>query len=104
MSKYAIIVPWIDGWKLLEETSKKVVTASHCANLSPQISWQAHIMFSRLVGASLIIVPDPLFDRKFNLKIALETAKKEVKGMNTTRIILSGGINPERISVLYYKR
>ncbi len=99
-SDFSMVVPWVDGWKLLGEMSKKSVAASHCAALSPQVSWYAHIIFSRLAGASLVIVPDPVFDNKFNLKLALEATSKQIDGVNSTRLIISGGINPNRINSL----
>lgn len=97
VSKFSMVVPWVDGWKLLQEMSKNSVTSSHCAALSPQVSWYSHIIFSRLAGASLVIVPDPAFDEKFNLKLALEAASKQIDGIHSTRLIISGGINPSRI-------
>ncbi|MCF7871735.1 hypothetical protein K9L97_01760 [Candidatus Woesearchaeota archaeon] len=100
VSDFSMIVPWVDGWKLLQDISEKSVTASHCAVLSPQVSWYSHIIFSRLAGASLVIVPDPAFDEKFNLKLALEAASKQISGANSTRLIISGGINPSRIKNL----
>lgn len=92
-----MIVPWVDGWKLLQEMSKQSITSSHCAALSPHVSWYSHIIFSRLAGASLVIVPDPAFDKTFDLKLALEAASKQIDGVNSTRLIISGGINPSRI-------
>ncbi len=100
ISNFSLIVPWVDGWTLLQKMSKKYVTASHCAALSPQVSWYSHIIFSRLAGASLVIVPDPAFDTKFNLKLALEAASKQIDGVNSTRLIISGGINPSRVKNL----
>jgi len=96
-SKFCMVVPWIDGWTLLQEISKKSMTISHCAALSLQVSWYSHIIFSRLAGASLVIVPDPMFDKKFNLRLALEAASKDIDGVNSTRLIISGGVNPSRI-------
>lgn len=98
VSDFSMVIPWVDGWELLQEMSKKSVTASHCAALSPQVSWHVHITFSRLAGASLIIVPDPAFDNKFNLKLALEATSKQIDGVNSSRLIFSGGINPSRIN------
>ncbi len=92
-----MIVPWVDGWKLLQEISRKSLTASHCAALSPQVSWYSQIIFSRLAGASLVIVPDPAFDNIFDLKLALEAASRQIDAVNSTRLIISGGINPDRI-------
>lgn len=103
VSNFSMVVPWVDGWKLLQEMSRKSISVSHCASLSPQISWYSHIIFSRLAGASLIIVADPLFDKNFNLKDALEAASKKIEGIETARLILSGGINPERIRKLLNK-
>ncbi len=96
--KYAMIVPWVDGWDLLQKASKQAVTISHCANLSPQISWYTHIIFSRLAGASIVIVPDTEFDNSFNLNSCLEAATINIKDVNTIRLIISGGINPNRIN------
>ncbi len=100
VSDFSMVVPWIDGWTLLQEMSKKSVTTSHCAALSSQVSWYSHIIFSRLAGASWVIVPDPAFDSKFNLKLALEATSKQIDGINSTRLIISGGINPSRINSL----
>jgi len=100
VSDFSMVVPWVYGWNLLQEMSKTSVTTSHCAALSPQVSWYAHILFSRIAGASLVIVPDPAFDNKFNLKLALEAASKQIDGVSSTRLIISGGINPSRISNL----
>ncbi|MBU0760278.1 MAG: hypothetical protein KJ600_06830 [Nanoarchaeota archaeon] len=97
VSDCAMIVPWVDGWNLVGEISNKHVTMVHCAGLSQQISWSSHIIFSRLAGASFVVVSDPLFDKDFNLDVALDSATRETKGVGKTKLILSGGINPERI-------
>ena len=82
-----MVVPWVNGWNFLEEISKEKVTMAHCANLSTQISWYTHIIFSRLAGASFVIVPDPIFDNNFDLQSALEATSKEIDGVNKARII-----------------
>ncbi|MDP3742323.1 MAG: RuBisCO large subunit C-terminal-like domain-containing protein, partial [Candidatus Micrarchaeota archaeon] len=97
VGEFSMVVPWVDGWTLLQKMSKKSITTSHCAALSPQVSWYSHVIFSRLAGASLVIVPDSAFDDKFDLKLALEAASRQIIGVNSVRLIISGGITPSRI-------
>ena len=97
ISKHTMIVPWVDGWELSEKIGKKAIIMVHCANLSPQISWNSQIIFSRVAGASFAIVPDSLFDKTFNLFSSIKTAKQRIKGLKPIKLIVSGGINPKRI-------
>lgn len=96
-NNYAMVIPWVNGWQLLENVSKKVITMSHCAGLSPQISWYSHIIFSRLAGASLIIVPEPSFDKRFNITLGLKAATKKINRVNKARLIISGGVDLKKI-------
>jgi hypothetical protein len=99
-SNYAMIVPWVDGWNLLQHSSEDGITMSHCASLSPQVSWEAHITFSRLAGAYFVIVPDFKFDDTFSLEECLEVATAEIENTRKVKLIISGGITPNRINEL----
>jgi len=97
LDEYIMVVPWVNGWSLIEDVNKKSCVLSHCASISPQISWYPHIIFCRLAGASLVIVPDENFDKTFNLNLALEAATKKIDNIETVRLIIGGGITPKRI-------
>ncbi|MBU2564210.1 hypothetical protein KKA23_01360 [Patescibacteria group bacterium] len=94
-----MIIPWIDGWSLVEEFSKnkKAPLMTHCANMPLQISWSSHIVLSRLAGADFIIVPDSKFDKTANLKEMIEAVSRKIKNLPSTRIIIAGAITPKRI-------
>ncbi|MBW2990706.1 hypothetical protein KY348_03310 [Candidatus Woesearchaeota archaeon] len=92
-----LVTPCIHGWQLLEQASKQKVTAAHCAGLSPQISWESFIMFSRLAGAAMVICPDTEFDKSFDLKNLIKEASIPIGGVPETRIIIGGGLTPARI-------
>lgn len=93
-----MVVPWVYGWNLLEESSKINVTASHCASLPSQIEWQPFIILSRLAGASLVVGADKKFDSTFIIEEAIKASKETIAGVPETKIILGGGINPKRIN------
>lgn len=92
-----MVVPWVYGWNLLENSSKVNVTASHCATLPSQIGWQPFIIFSRLAGAALVVGADKKFDNTFNLDEVINASKEKILGVPEIKIILGGGINPKRI-------
>lgn len=96
-SEWVMIVPWVYGWQLLEESCKKLITASHCASLPLQISWYSFVIFSRLAGASMVIGADTKFDNTWNLTKILEAASVKIEGVPETKIILGGGVNPQRV-------
>ena len=92
-----MIVPWVYGWNLLEQSSKINITASHCATLPSQIEWQPFIILSRLAGASLVVGADKKFDSTFNVEEIIKASKERIAGVPETKVILGGGINPKRI-------
>lgn len=96
-SDWVMVVPWVYGWQLLEESCKKRITASHCASLPSQISWYSFVIFSRLAGASLVVGADTKFDNTWDLNEILEAASIQIEGIPQTKIILGGGINPKRV-------
>jgi len=96
-SEWVMVVPFVYGWTLLEQSSKKRITASHCASLPSQISWSVFVIFSRLAGASMVVGADTKFDSTWNLIEILKTASIKIEGVPETKIILGGGINPKRI-------
>lgn len=95
---WLMVVPWVYGWQLLADASKQKPTASHCASLPLQISWPAFITFSRLAGASFVIGADTRFDSAWDLKNIIDAAVTKINGIPETRVILGGGINPERVN------
>lgn len=103
VSDYNMICPWINGWQILEEVSKNKISICHCANLPNQISWYAHIIFSRLAGADLTIVPDSNFDKTFNIQKGIKIANSNIKDVKTSKLIISGGITPKRINEILKK-
>jgi len=96
-SEWVMVVPWVYGWQLLEESCKIQITASHCASLPSQISWSSFVIFSRLAGASMVIGADTKFDSTWNLTEILKVASIKIEGVPETKIILGGGINPQRV-------
>jgi len=97
VSDSAMVVPWVDGWYLLDQMSQICPTISHCANLPPYVSWPAYITLSRLSGADFVIIPDSKFDKTLNIKQALEAATGKLENLPPVRLIISGGVNPQRI-------
>jgi hypothetical protein len=95
---WLMIVPWVYGWQLLVDASKLKPTASHCASLPLQISWPVFVTFSRLAGASFVIGADTKFDDTWILESIFDAATIKIDGIPEIKVILGGGVNPERVN------
>jgi hypothetical protein len=94
-----MVVPWIDGWPLAERFAADIGAPLliHPANTPTTISWEAHVTLGRLIGACAVVVPDARFDPSANLDAMLRAATAPNGGISPTRLLLAGGITPQRI-------